>query len=104
MAYLQQVKLAAMTEQLGGTTVADTQVTNLDEKVLDRQTKHSRRYYIVPTSNPPSFEVGERSYLELREPMAARLLELQTPGHSRLLTKKNNGVRGTLLGRMRFRD
>ena len=70
------VKLAALTAQLGGMAVADTRVTGLDEKVLDRETR------ILDSAMSSRLLVhqvleSERSYLELREPMAAWLLKLQ---------------------------
>ncbi len=70
------VKLAALTEQLDGTAIADTQVTDLDERVLDRRTRildaaMSSRLLVHQVLE------SERSYLELRESMAAWLLKLQ---------------------------
>ena len=70
------VKLAALTEQLGGITVADTQVMDLDERVLDKQT---RILDVAMSSRLLVHQVleSERSYLGMREPMAAWLLKLQ---------------------------
>ena len=70
------VKLAALTEQLDGITVADTQVMDLDERVLDRQTRildaaMSSRLLVHQVLE------SERSYLGMQEPMAAWLLKLQ---------------------------
>ena len=70
------VKLAALTAQLGSTATLDTQVTNLDEEVLERRT------CILDTAMSSRLLVhqvleSERSYLELREPMVAWLLKLQ---------------------------
>ena len=70
------VKLEALTEQLDGITVADTQVMDLDERVLDRQTR------ILDASMSSQLLIhqvleSERSYLGMREPMAAWLLKLQ---------------------------
>ena len=64
------VKLAALTAQLDGIAVADTQVMNLDEKVLDRRTR------ILDAAMSFRFLVqqilkSKRFYLKLRESMAA---------------------------------
>ena len=70
------VKLAALKAQLDGTAIADTQVTDLDERVLDRRTRildaaQSSRLLVHQVLE------SERSYLDLLEPMAAWLLKLQ---------------------------
>lgn len=66
------VKLAALTERLNGIAVADTQVMDLDEKVLDRPTRildaaMSSRLLIHQVLK------SERSYLKLRESMTTQV-------------------------------
>ena len=70
------VKLAALTEQLDGITVANTQVMDLDERVLDRQTRILDAAMSSRLLVHQDLEL-ERFYLGMREPMAEWLLKLQ---------------------------